>query len=172
MSDFESSRSTVSKTIEESTSSIGKTLSVKTPNIRQASKEWESNWNDAKNKFLDLQKTFSIVGKTSKQYFDKLAEIQKGIANKKLQKSEQDRNAKIKKNWTKAYILASANIKKLAKIIQDGDDFHRVLLGASLREKLVQNISELSKISQRASTLLKDLKKLTIEGQKLVMNNG
>lgn len=172
ISDFETSRTSVSGTIEESTSSIAKTLSTATPNIRKVSKEWEDDWQDAKNEFLDLEKSFSIVGKTSKQYFDKLTQIQDAILNTKLQNSEKIKNKKIKASWTKAYSSASKSIKQLSTIIKDGDDFHKVLLGASLREKLVQNIDELKKISKRASALLKNLKQLTIEGEKLVRKNG
>lgn len=169
INEFEDSRTEVSKSISQSTTIVNETLSDDSPNIRQASQDWERDWNNANNEFNHLETTFSTVGTTSKAYFDKLTEIQMGIQNKQLQRSEEKKNKEIKDSWTKAYTEASQSIQNLKAIISDGNDFHKVLLGASLREKLVKNIDELNKISQKSDILLKKLKKLTIEGKKLIV---
>ena len=167
--DFETSRTSVSENISQSTQKVQTLLSTQSPNIRQVTKEWERNWRDAKNEFLDLEKNFSMVGNTSKQYFDKLEEINQNIDDKKIQKTEKARDEKLKATWTKTFKVASQSIQKLSDIIKKGDDFNMILLSASLREKLIKNIDELKKIARISAVLLIKLEKLTIEGKKLII---
>ncbi|MDQ7083558.1 MAG: hypothetical protein Q9M36_00875 [Sulfurovum sp.] len=170
--EYEESRTDVSTAIIKSTTNVSKKQEEKSVQIREISQAWEDNWKDAKKEFKDLDERFSTLGKISQDYFKKLNQVRISIDDKEIRNSEKIKNIALKKEWTQAYKQASSDMLKLSKIIVKGDDVHKVLLAATMREKLVHNIDALKDISQQASVLLKSLHNLTIEGQKLIRPHG
>jgi len=115
-----------------------------------------------------LETHYINVGDVSLKYFDQLNKLAHGIQNDKLKYSELEKNKYLKKNWTEAYRQAGIEIKKIRNLLKDGDDFHKIILGNMLRTNLEENICELKVISKNARIILNELKKLTLEGRKLV----
>ncbi|EJF07439.1 hypothetical protein ThvES_00004060 [Thiovulum sp. ES] len=168
--EFEESREGVSSAVSEATSLLTEELQKEEAEVREASKSWEVSWEKAKEEFSILEKDFSVVGSDSKSYFAKLEEIANSINNPELKETEIKKNNELKDSWTVAYKNASKTISSLRELISYGDDFQKVLLGASLRIKIQSSITELEKISQQAKTLLTQLEELSKEGKKLISN--
>jgi len=164
---FEKSRTKASNVVNEVTTDTIEDLNDDKPDLRGVAKSWESEWKDVKRRFSNLEDDFSDVAKSSRSYFDQLEKLADDINNKSLKESEENKNAQLKTSWTETFTKASNDIEKLRILISEGNDFHNVLLGATLREKLAQNIEDLKNISQRAKSLLSNLERLTIEGKKL-----
>ncbi|PID41620.1 MAG: hypothetical protein CSB48_13880 [Proteobacteria bacterium] len=167
---FEQSRTDTSREVNEITEEVIKKLAEETPDLRWVAKSWESEWRDVQGKYDKLVGDFSMVATSSRSYFNQLEQLANEIKNSTIKAPEQEKNARLKTSWTETFNQASKDIEKLSTLIKDGNDFHKVLIGASLREKLVQNIDDLKNISKRAQILLHDLEKLTIEGKKLTAN--
>jgi len=140
---------------------------IKNSSLKDVVKQWAIRWDTVKEKFDDLNDYFLEVIQSSDQYFDKLFEIANKIQNEELRNGEIESNTKLKNDWIKVLKETKINIDKLKVLIQEGDDFYRVLLGASIREKLTENIGELNNISLKAEKLLSELQNLTEEGKKL-----
>ena len=60
------------------------------------------------------------------------------------------------------------SINKVTEVLEAGNDFHMVLVASSIRQKLEQNVEELSVIANQAKTLLGDLQSFTEAGRELV----
>jgi len=166
--EFEDSRTEINKEINQSTATTMTDLEmIKNSSLKDVVKQWAIRWDTVKEKFDDLNDYFLEVIQSSDQYFDKLFEIANKIQNEELRNGEIESNTKLKNDWIKVLKETKINIDKLKVLIQEGDDFYRVLLGASIREKLTENIGELNNISLKAEKLLSELQNLTEEGKKL-----
>jgi len=164
---FEESRNNSAENINAITQETISELDQKSPDLRGAARKWEGEWLEVSEQFDRLEENFSDVAESSNDYFTQLDELATSIQNQTLQQSEKQKNTALKVTWTVAFKQATQDIDKLRKLINEGNDFHMVLLGASLREKLSQNITDLKNISIRAQSLLSGLKNLTDEGRKL-----
>lgn len=165
--EFEESRTKAANDVNEVTADTIDELNDDNPDLRGVAKSWETEWEDVQSRFSRLESDFSKVASSSRSYFNQLEQLANDIGNASLKASEEKKNVQLKTSWTETFTKASNDIEKLRTIIKEGNDFHNVLLGASLREKLAQNIEDLENISKRAQSLLNDLERLTIEGKKL-----
>jgi hypothetical protein len=53
----------------------------------------------------------------------------------------------LRKHWEKTYEEASTNVQKVTTVLEEGNDFHMVLVASSIRQKLEQNVVELRRIA-------------------------
>lgn len=74
----------------------------------------------------------------------------------------------MRKRWEKTYEEASTNVQKVTTVLEEGNDFHMVLVASSIRQKLEQNVVELRRIADQAKALLADLESFTQAGRELV----
>jgi predicted RNase H-like nuclease (RuvC/YqgF family) len=168
ITEFEESRESVDKSIEKSTTETLSNIDViEGSSLRESVKKWAKEWDGVKDRFDDLLNSFDEVKSSSENYFGKLNSIAKKIINPELKASEEAKNSELQESWSRVLEESSRNIDSLKELINEGDDFHRVLLGTSIREKLGDSIGELQEISKKAEILLKELQKLTLEGKKL-----
>ena len=168
ISDYEHSRQKFSQEVNESISSTNKKLEKEDPKLSEVAHDWEKRWDEVHKSFNRLQENFSEVGKSSQKYFEKLQELSSGIENDSLRRAELSKNRRLKEKWTNAYEEASKNFDKIRKVLKEGNDYQRVLVASSVRQKIEKNIAELDKISIKANKILKELKTFTIEGKKLI----
>ena len=101
-------------------------------------------------------------------YFNKLDELSSNINNESLRNEELGKNKVLKEKWEKTYREAEVSVNKITEVLEAGNDFHMVLVASSIRQKLEQNVSELSNIADQAKALLKDLEAFTQAGRELV----
>lgn len=165
---FEETRQEFSQQVAESVDNTSEKLSEKNPDLPEVATDWENQWNNIQRKFRTLEEEFSDVGQKSEDYFNQLAELSAGIKDESIKNSELRKNKELKNKWTEAYVDASNNIQKIREVLIEGNDFHRVLVASSIRQKIEANIMELQSISTRAKTLMTELEKFTIEGKKLI----
>lgn len=165
---FEGTRQDFAEEVAESVDNTSEKLSEENPDLPEVATDWESQWNSIQRKFQTLEDEFSDVGKKSEEYFNQLEELSSGINDESIKSSELRKNKELKNKWTEAYIEASDNIQKIRDVLIEGNDFHRVLVASSIRQKIEENIIELQSISARAKTLMAELEKFTIEGKKLI----
>lgn len=166
--EFEKSRIRTGKGISETIRPSLKVLAGKKPNLRYVGNHWERKWSEVRNEVVVLENNLSKVGNAARGYFDKLNRIAHSIKNERLKKAELEKNRRLKTSWTEGYGEAERDIEKIKGLMIEGDDFHKVVLGNLLRVLLKENIEDLKRISESARYILEDLKRLTIEGRKLV----
>ncbi|MBN2893119.1 MAG: hypothetical protein JXL97_14715 [Bacteroidales bacterium] len=165
---FENTRQDFAKEVTESVDNTSEDLSEENPDLPKVATDWESQWNSIQRRFKTLEEEFSDVGTKSEEYFTQLEELSSGITDEKIKSSELRKNKELKEKWTEAYIEATENIQKIRDVLREGNDFHRVLVASSIRQKIAENIIELQSISARAKTLMTELEQFTIEGKKLI----
>jgi hypothetical protein len=167
--EFEDSRVQINNEINQSTFLTMSDLEkISDSSLKKVVKNWAIRWDKVKNKFDTLNEYFGNVVHNSDGYFMQLFEIANKIHNQNLRQNELNHNDNLKRDWLQVLKQTKLNLTKLEDLMREGDDFHRVLLGASIREKLTENIDELKNISQKAEELLLEIEKLTQESKKLV----
>ena len=85
-----------------------------------------------------------------------------------MKQAELKKNQELKTNWITANNAVDKHIKSLSQVIQAGDDFHKTMLGATLRARSEGSIDNIKRILEKARLLLKDLINLTTEGRNLI----
>lgn len=166
--DFEDTREDFSQEVVKSVNNASKDLSVNDPNLQEVAIDWETQWKSIQSDFKTLEADFSAVGQSSNEYFDQLQELCSGIRDIKIRASEINKNAELKQKWTSAFVEASKNIKQIRQVMTEGNNFHRVLVASSVRQKIEANITELNAIASRAKAIMAELEQVTIEGKNLI----
>ena len=115
-----------------------------------------------------MKKNFAKVGESSTAYFAKLDELSGNINSESLRNEELEKNRQLKVKWDKTYKEAEVSILRVTEVLEAGNDFHMVLVASAVRQKLEQNVEELSVIASQAKTLLSDLEAFTQAGRELV----
>jgi hypothetical protein len=104
----------------------------------------------------------------SDEYFKIMDNIANGIIDPEMKKAELKKNQELKTNWITANNAADKHIKSLSQVLQAGEDFHKTMLGATLRARPEGSIGNIKKILERARLLLEDLNNLTTEAGNLI----
>ncbi len=165
---FEKNRQRFSERVVSSLETASQELATENPNLEKASKDFEKEWRDIQSRYSKLKDDFQKVGASSTNYFTQLEELSSGINNEKLRQEELAKNKELEQRWQKTFEQASINIEKVTAVLESGNDFHRVLVASSIRQKLDQNVEELNRIATQAKELLSELEVFTEEGRKLV----
>ncbi|MEM8526749.1 MAG: hypothetical protein AAGG68_19065 [Bacteroidota bacterium] len=165
---FEKNRQKLSENVVESLEEAEEQLTSENPDLPKVSKDFEKEWTSIQNRYKKLKGDFEKVGTSSEAYFNQLNELSGSIGNENLRKEELAKNKSLRATWNKTYKEAAVNIEKVTTVLEEGNDFHMVLVASSIRQKLEQNVDELNRIAAQAKTLLSDLEVFTEEGRKLV----
>jgi len=165
---FETSRKEVVETVGNAVEKTSGIISNESNNLPKIADDWENQWNSIMKRFSDLETNFNRVGQASNDYFEKLNETINNIGNESIKMSELQKNNNLKERYTEAYTEAANNIKKIKSVLDEGGDYHKVLLASAMRQKITANIDELKSMSLNAKKILDDLEHFTIEGKKLI----
>lgn len=165
---FEKNRSKLSDRIIETLEEAETALTESDPDLPEVSKDFEKEWTVIQRRYEKLKEDFEEVGTSSTAYFDKLNELSSNINQEKLRKEELAKNEALRQRWEKTYQEASTNVQKVTTVLEEGNDFHMVLVASSIRQKLEQNVVELRRIAEQAKSLLADLESFTQAGRALV----
>jgi len=165
---FDKNRMKLSANLVESLEEAGEALQAESPDIPQVSKDFEKEWRSIMNRYNKLKNDFSDIGDNSQAYFDELNSLSSSINNTELRESELAANKQLQVKWDKTYQEADKAINKVTTVLEDGNDFHMVLVASSIRQKLEQNVQDLKNMSEQAKVLLADLQVFSEEGRKLV----
>ncbi|MEL6922938.1 MAG: hypothetical protein AAFO94_02745 [Bacteroidota bacterium] len=165
---FESNRQKFSTKVVESLEEAESKLNSESPDLPKVSKDFEKDWSSIQSRYNKLKNDFEDVGKSSIEYFQKLDELSSNINSEQLRNEELAKNKVLKEKWEKTYVEAETSVNKITDVLAAGNDFHMVLVASSIRQKLEQNVSELSNIADQAKSLLKDLEAFTEAGRELV----
>ncbi len=165
---FDKNRRKLSTNLVESLEEAGESLLEENPDIPQVSKDFEKEWRSIMNRYDKLKKDFANIDKSSTAYFDELNSLSGSINNEELRKSELAQNKQLEIKWKATFDEADKAINKVTAVLENGNDFHMVLVASSIRQKLEQNVESLKNMSVQAKLLLADLEVFTDEGRKLV----
>jgi hypothetical protein len=165
---FEKNRSKFASKVTASIENANQALAEENPNPEEISRDFEAEWKDIQKRYNKMKKDFEDVGSSSTTFFNQLNDLAEGINNEDIKQSEIDKNAELLKKWEVHYTEAASSIENVQQVLEDGNDFHRVLVLSSVRQKLESNVEELQKISEKATELLKDLEDFTNAGRELV----
>lgn len=165
---FEKNRSKLADRIVESLEEAESALTSESPDLPDVSKDFEKEWTVIQNRYDKLKKDFVEVGESSTAYFDQLNELSSNISREELRKEELAKNEELRKRWEKTYKAAASNVEQVTTVLEEGNDFHMVLVASSIRQKLEQNVVELRRIADQAKSLLSDLESFTKAGRELV----
>jgi len=158
----------LSTNLVESLEEAGESLLEENPDIPQVSKDFEKEWRSIMNRYGKLKNDFERIGKSSTAYFDELNNLSGAINDESLRNDELAKNKELEIKWTATYQEADKAINKVTKVLENGNDFHMVLVASSIRQKLEQNVEDLKNMSIQAKVLLSDLEVFSDEGRKLV----
>lgn len=165
---FEKNRQKLSDKVITSLEDAEKELTSENPDLPKASKDFEKEWTSIQGRYGKLKDDFAKVGASSEAYFLQLDQLSSEINNESLRNEELAKNQDLRKTWDATYQKAGISIQKIETVLESGNDFHRVLVASSIRQKLEQNVVELERIASQAKELLADLEVFTEEGRKLV----
>ncbi len=165
---YEASRSKAYNYINETAQQTIKSLNSKTPDFGSISKYWEREWKYVHSYYEQLCKNFTKVVEESNEYFKIIDNIGNDIVDPIIKQSELRKNQKLKNNWLAVRTAADKHIKSLRQVIQTGDDFHKTMLGATLRARPEGSMDNIKIILDNARRHLKNLINLTTEGQNLI----
>jgi hypothetical protein len=169
--EFEASRKGASAEIARAAEGADATLKNPSITLRGAASDWEARWTAVKNRVQDLDTKLAQVGQKSLAYFNELDRLAGSISDRVIRVEEKARNDTLQTRWTTVFADASKDLARLKALVQKGDDFHKQLLLASLREKIAKNIEEAGNIAEQARSILKELERLTEEGRKLTVRS-
>ncbi len=165
---YEASRSQTFSDIEKAAQQTIKSLNSQTPDFGSISTYWEREWKSVHNNYNQLLKNFTKVVDESNKYFEIIDTVGSEIIDPKIKHAELKKNQELRKKWLTARTAADKHIKSLSQVIQAGDDFHKTMLGATLRARPEGGMDNIKAISEKANLLLEDLINLTTEGKNLV----
>ncbi len=165
---FDKNRMKLSANLVESLEEAGEALQSENPDIPEVSKDFEKEWRSIMNRYDKMKKDFNDIGESSEAYFGELNSLSSSINNPELRKSELAANKEVRVKWDKTYQEADIAINKVTKVLEDGNDFHMVLVASSIRQKLEQNVQDLKKMSEQAKVLLGDLQVFSQKGREIV----
>lgn len=168
INDFESDRQKFSSQVSKTIDVANETLTEENPDVQKIAKDWEKEWDDIQSRYDKLRKDFDKVGESSTAYFAKLDELSNNIRNEELRNEELAKNAELRNRWQGTYDNAAVSIDKVTEVLDAGNDFHMVLVASGVRQKIEQNVADLTVIAEQAKELLKDLETFSEEGRKLV----
>lgn len=166
--DFENNRQRLSSKMVTGIESTQKKLAEGEAKLPALAKDWEKEWNDIQDRYKKMKDDFKDVGERSAAYFDHLDQLSGSINNVSLRESELAKNRQLREKWESSYQKAGVSIEKITQVLNDGKDFHMVLVASSIREKIEDKITDLNDISEQAKVLLKDLEAFTQAGRELV----
>ena len=165
---FDKNRMKLSANLVESLEEAGEALQSENPDIPEVSKDFEKEWRSIMNRYDKLKKNFGDIGESSQAYFDELNSLSSSINKEELRKSELAANKELQVKWDQTYREADIAINKVTKVLEDGNDFHMVLVASSIRQKLEQNVQDLQNMSEQAKVLLADLQVFSEKGREIV----
>lgn len=165
--DFEKNRQKFAVQVSETIEDANEALADKEPNTEEISTDFEKEWNKIQTRYKKMKKDFEDVRNSSNAYFEHLDELANGINNEKMRTTELKKNTELQIVWEKQYVEAEKSIQAVDQVLIEGNDFHRVLLLSSVRDKIQQNIDNLNDLSKQADSLLKDLEAFTEAGREL-----
>ena len=165
--DFEKNRQKFAVQVSETIEDANEALADEEPNTEDISTDFEKEWNKIQTRYKKMKKDFEDVRNSSNAYFEHLDELANGINNEKMRATELKKNTELQIVWEKQYVEAEKSIQAVDQVLIEGNDFHRVLLLSSVRDKIQQNIDNLNDLSKQADSLLKDLEAFTEAGREL-----
>ena len=165
--DFEKNRQKFAVQVSETIEDANEALADEEPNTEEISTDFEKEWNKIQTRYKKMKKDFEDVRNSSNAYFEHLDELANGINNEKMRTTELKKNTELQIVWEKQYVEAEKSIQAVDQVLIEGNDFHRVLLLSSVRDKIQQNIDNLNDLSKQADSLLKDLEAFTEAGREL-----
>lgn len=165
--DFEKNRQKFAVQVSETIGDANEALAEEEPNTEEISTDFEKEWNKIQSRYNKMKKDFEDVRNSSNAYFEHLDELANGINNEKMRTTELKKNTELQIVWEKQYVEAEKSIQAVDQVLIEGNDFHRVLLLSSVRDKIQQNIDNLNELSEQADSLLKDLEAFTEAGREL-----
>lgn len=165
--DFEKNRQKFAVQVSETIEDANEALADEEPNTEDISTDFEKEWNKIQTRYKKMKKDFEDVRNSSNAYFEHLDELANGINNEKMRTTELKKNTELQIVWEKQYVEAEKSIQAVDQVLIEGNDFHRVLLLSSVRDKIQQNIDNLNDLSKQADSLLKDLEAFTEAGREL-----
>ncbi len=165
---YEASRSQTYYYIDETVQRTIKSLNSKTPDFGNISRHWEREWKVVHSHYEQLEKDFTKVGKESDEYFKIMDNIANDIIDPEMKQAELKKNRELKTNWITVNNATDKHIKSLSQVLQAGEDFHKTMLGATLRARPEGSIDNINIILERARLLLEDLNNLTTEAGNLI----
>lgn len=166
--DFEKNRKKLSAQLIAGLEEAETKLTAEDPDLPVISRDFEKEWTSIQKRYNKLKNDFDRVGTSSANYFGKLDELSNNISKESLRNEELGKNRELQQRWQKNYNEAQVSIEKVTSVLEAGNDFHMVLVASSIRQKLEQNVEELSVIADQAKTLLSDLASFTEAGRELV----
>lgn len=166
--DFEKNRKKLSAQLIAGLEEAQTELTAEDPDLPTISRDFEKEWTSIQRRYNKLKKDFNRVGTSSDNYFAKLDELSGNISKETLRNEELAKNGELQQRWQRNYNEAEVSINKVTEVLEAGNDFHMVLVASSIRQKLEQNVEELSVIANQAKTLLNDLQSFTEAGRELV----
>jgi len=165
---FDKNRMKLSANLVESLEEAGESLLTDNPDIPQVSKDFEKEWRAIMKRYDKLKSDFESIGSSSTAYFEELNSLSGSINNETLRKEELSKNKELEVKWRSTYQEADKAINKVTTVLENGNDFHMVLVASSIRQKLEQNVADLKNMSEQAKLLLSDLAVFSDEGRKLI----
>ncbi len=165
---FDKNRLKLSTNLVESLEEAGESLMTENPDIPQVSKDFEKEWRSIMNRYDKLKGDFNSIGESSTGYFEELNSLSSAINNDDLRNQELAKNKELEVKWKATFQEADKAINKVTTVLENGNDFHMVLVASSIRQKLEQNVADLKNMSEQAKLLLSDLEVFSEAGRKLV----
>lgn len=170
--EFEDVRVKVLKTITDLAPKIDSYFtSGQDEDLSQTANRWEKDWKVMADEIAGLEKSFKEIETSSIQYFQQLEKITDGINNDELREQEFKKNEILYDNWTKAYNRADEDMEAIRNILNEGNDFHKVLLTSAMRAKVGDNIQQLKGISAKARKIIRDLGRFPVIGKQILRGN-
>ncbi|MFQ5538867.1 MAG: hypothetical protein ACE5FB_00575, partial [Candidatus Binatia bacterium] len=125
---FEASRTEADRKISSTSSSTLEKMQQPDPDVRLIASDWEREWDAVKDQIGDLEQDLGRVERVAQAYFEELDALAQGIMNPGTKREELRKNRELWTSWHDAYRAALRDIEQIRQLLQEGDDFHRVLL--------------------------------------------
>ncbi|MEL6718515.1 MAG: hypothetical protein AAFP82_07350, partial [Bacteroidota bacterium] len=132
---FEKNRQKLSENVVKSLEGAEEELTSESPDLPKVSKDFEKEWTSIQNRYKKLKDDFDKVGESSESYFNQLNELSSSIGNDRLRAEELEKNKSLRATWNETYKEAAVNINKVTTVLEEGNDFHMVLVASSIRQK-------------------------------------
>ncbi len=165
---FEKNRKKLSTKVVSSLQEAKESLTAENPDLPEVSKDFEKQWRSIMKRYNKMKGNFEDIGTNSRKYFEELDKLSSNIHNEKLRNEELAKNKQLETKWQKIYKEAEVSVNKVTGVLESGNDFHMVLVASSIRQKLEQNVAELTNIAEQAKALLSELEVFTQQGRELV----
>lgn len=133
---------------------------------------FDHDWQDAHKQYVVLKDRFDEMQDAARERFAYLDKVAKTISNPSLKSEQLKINGQAQRAWADTAALARNEIRRLASLLQQGDDFSKVLALEAMRREASRQLAEMEGLATEAGVAVTNLQQLLLGAEAAMAIEG